>query len=111
KTAIFNWLQDKKITENIKVTKFNLQLTINPVAIAPLKEHTSYQVGLKWIQEVAEQNPTLTNLLEQLLYRYIFVRYPMVPNEEEMIYVVKAMNEIGKQTLHIDDQLEMCEHA
>lgn len=103
KTAIFMWLQDKKVNKQVFVTKFNLKLTTNPVKISSLLEHDTYKLGMSLIYKDEQKNPTLTKLLEQLLYRYIFVRFPIMPSEDEIYNIVEAIKKIGKQNLHSEE--------
>lgn len=100
KTAIFMWLQHANINKEVTVTKFNLHKIVNPTLISPLLEHHIYKTGLALIHEKEQKNPTLIHLLERLLYRYLFIRFPIMPPSEEMVEVVEAMKQIGEQTLH-----------
>lgn len=121
KTVLFKWLQDADINKEIEVHKFNKQITVNPLECLTIRDHTITKQTLLLISELEQKNPSLYILLTQLLYRYIYVRYPAVPRSKEVIDIAEALMIIGKRYMHSDtdtykeqiesyiEEIQMCE--
>ncbi|MFC4556602.1 tetratricopeptide repeat protein [Virgibacillus kekensis] len=105
KTAIFEWFQNKNVSDEVTVEKLNCKITVSPVDIAEIHSHSIVKQTLMLINELEQENPTLFKLVEELLYRYIYVRYPIMPQEEDISDIAKALTAIGKEYLdiHTDD--------
>lgn len=111
KTAIFKWLQDKETAINIDVHKFNFEITIKPNAIKSIRKHKMMKQVMFFISELEQKNPTLFILLEQLLYRFAYVRYPIMPPSEDVISIASAIQRLGEQYLHIESNEEIHENV
>lgn len=121
KTAIFNWLQDVKIDDEVEVSKLGLQISINPKHVAEIREGITFRQIMLCIRDVEQENPTLYKLLEKLLYRYAYVRYPIMPPSQDSLVIANALKGIGQQYLYEEgqewedsvqkymDELRMCE--
>ncbi|MBP1947701.1 DUF3196 family protein [Virgibacillus litoralis] len=124
KTAIFKWLQEKRISDEVTVNKLNKQLTIPPVNVPEISSHKTMKQTLLLINELEQKNPSLFQLVERLLYRYVYVRYPIMPNDRDIIHIAEALSTIGEEYLdlhtedsrHLDepveryvDEIKMCE--
>ena len=122
KTTIFKWLQDKQMGIPIDVHKFNLDLTVKPNAIKSIRQHKLMKQVMFFISELEQENPTLFILLEQLLYRFAYVRFPIMPPSEDVINIASAVQNLGEQYLHIEagkeihknvlaymEEIKMCE--
>ncbi|SFD58727.1 Tetratricopeptide repeat-containing protein [Lentibacillus persicus] len=106
KTAIFLWLKDNYISEEVAIHKLGISQTINPDHIPALKDHPTMQ-QLRWvISELEHENPTLYKMMDELLEHYLYVRYPMMPDAEDTSLIAEALTAIGKTYLdiHINDQ-------
>lgn len=101
KTAIFKWLQDKEVPDRIPVCKLNRNVTIRPTEIKDIRQHTLTKQVLLLINKLEQKNPTLFILLEQLFYRYTYVRFPIMPPSEDVEEIARALEIIGNQYLHI----------
>ena len=75
------------------------------------------------INEIEQENPTLFILLEQLFYRYAYVRYPIMPPNAHIDDISEALKVIGNEYLQMTNNVEvdpkvdqyikeikMCEH-
>lgn len=105
KTVIFKWLQDHKISDKVKVCKFGVCKKLKPMDIPPIRAHSITKQVLLSINDVEQENPSLYIMLEQLLYRYLYVRYPFMPESLEIEVVSLALRQIGLQYLHMPNQL------
>ena len=121
KTSIFQWLQGKGYSESVAVKKLNLQTAVIPNEIAEIQSQLFMKETLLLINEQEQKNPTLFQLLEALLYRYLYVRYPIMPPGEDVNQVAAALTYIGETYLNIHtiseqeinreyiDEIKLCE--
>src|SRR5699024_6637931 len=113
KTAIFHWLQEKEMDEDVAVKKLNLASTVNPLHIPGLQSDVTMKQNI----------PSIFHLLKQLLYRYAYVRYPIMFPGEDIIPIAHALTYIGESylnihtgnndlsdvTMHYIEEIKMCE--
>lgn len=103
KTAIFKWLVDKKIAADIFVHKFDVEVRVKPLHFTNIRDDNIMKEIISVINDIEQNNPSLFILLEQLLYRYLYVCYPILPSREDIPYIAEALTHIGQQYLHLDD--------
>src|SRR5690625_165965 len=101
KTAIFKWLQDNGVSDQIHISKLNLDLTVHPIEVKGIRQHTITKQVMFLINRLEQKNPTLYILLEQLFYRYVYVRFPIMPQSNDVEKIAKALRVIGNEYLHI----------
>ncbi|WP_179107137.1 DUF3196 family protein [Sediminibacillus massiliensis] len=102
KTAIVQWLQKQEIDESIEVGKFGNALCINPSKLKDMNDHPVTKQILVLLREVEQNNPSLYELLEKLLTRYIYVMFPFTPDEGRLLEIAQALKVMGAEYLHID---------
>lgn len=101
KTAILEWLQEQKIDSAFIITKFGSEITVHPSELSSILTHPS-MIGVKEVLgEVEQNNPSLFELIEKLLYRYMYIRYPMMPKEKEWATISKAVTILGYSYLQL----------
>lgn len=102
KTAILNWLRAKNISQNVNIHKLNTHMRMKPTEIVEIESlGTIKQVDL--IISVLEQsNPSLYAMIGQLLYRYAYVRYPIMLPDEDVLPIAEALKNIGETYLNIN---------
>lgn len=125
KTAMFKWLQDKKVTTDIHICKFGHHITIKPREVSEIRKHAMVKQVMLIIHALEQENPTLFILLEQLFYRYAYVRFPMMPPSNDAGKIAEALLDIGNEYLHmkVDEEkqiqpeieyyikeIKLCEH-
>ncbi|WP_404453329.1 DUF3196 family protein [Virgibacillus necropolis] len=106
KTAIFMWLQDSDYNENIRIHKLDMQVEVTPSGVSDIHSLGIYKQILLLINKIELKNPTLYQLMETLLYRYIYVRYPIIPSSEHVEQIAEALTGIGETYLdihHLED--------
>ncbi|HLR67128.1 tetratricopeptide repeat protein [Virgibacillus alimentarius] len=101
KTAIFLWLQDEEVTQEVSIHKLNLSLDICPVNVSDLQLNTTVKQTILMVSELEQNNPSLFLLIKQVLYRYAYVRHPIMYPNEDIIEVTRALKYIGNQYLNI----------
>src|SRR5690625_8054172 len=80
--------------EDVAVKKLNLTSTVNPIHIPDLQSDVTMKQTLLLISDLEQNNPSLFHLLKQLLYRYAYVRYPIMFPGEDIILVAHALTYI-----------------
>ncbi|WP_077327274.1 tetratricopeptide repeat protein [Virgibacillus siamensis] len=101
KTAIFNWFQEMNVSEEIEVKKFDFYMSVIPTSVAKIDAHPAMKRTMLLINDLEQNNPSLYKLVETLLYRYCYVRYPVMPDGEEIIMLADALKIIGESNMEI----------
>ncbi|WP_164216886.1 tetratricopeptide repeat protein [Virgibacillus sp. YIM 98842] len=97
KTAIFQWLQESAVKDKVHIRKLGLQLKVKPTEVTELKKQNILKETVYHLEEMEQQNPSLMKLLNKILYRYIYVRYPIMPPSEDAGIIAHALIHIGKE--------------
>ncbi|QGS68967.1 hypothetical protein CV093_12790 [Oceanobacillus sp. 143] len=115
---------DNHVTKSIDIKKFDIDIRIVPNETEKINENNVFQQILSSLKEVELKNPTLYAVIEQILYHYFFVLYPITPPSKEVRNIVKAITFIGQESLNIHietnetlegsvlhyiDEIKMCE--
>ncbi|WP_174613962.1 tetratricopeptide repeat protein [Virgibacillus ihumii] len=107
KTAIFTWMQEVDISESIEIQKFDIYMSVSPTETATLNTHPAMKRTMLFISDLEQSNPTLYKMVEKLLYRYCYVRYPVMPAEKDIATLADALIIIGEENMKIHtDQRE-----
>lgn len=101
KTAIFHWLQDHEVTYEVDIHKLGLQVRVKPADVMDITSHSIFQQLLLLINGLEQKDPTLFHLLSKLLYRYTYVRYPIMPPIEDVKLIAEALKITGEAYLNI----------
>lgn len=111
KTAVFQWLQELDISSAVTVHKLQLERTIEPNEMVQVNEHPVRKETRLIISELEQENPALYLMLEELLYQYIYVRYPITPASSEVPSIAEALAVIGKERLNLPVKKEPDDQA
>ncbi|GAA0601306.1 DNA damage checkpoint antagonist DdcA [Virgibacillus siamensis] len=101
KTAIFAWMQEVDVSESIEIQKFDIYMSVIPNATTPLNMHPAMKRTMLFISDLEQRNPSLYKLVEKLLYRYCYVRYPIMPAEKDIAALADALIIIGEENMKI----------
>ncbi|WP_028783375.1 tetratricopeptide repeat protein [Thalassobacillus devorans] len=101
KTGIIQWFQEHQINRNMEVSKFGLTERINPSQLKELHSDYVMQQMKMRLGDMEQKNPTMYDIVQNLLYRYLFVRYPLFPREEEVPQIVSALRQLGHEYLQL----------
>lgn len=99
KTAIVQWLQESNYSSLVNVRKLGRQLHVNPDDLTEIRFSSTFQETLYILREMEQENPTLFQFLEQLLYRYFYVLYPLLPSSDEAELIAEALRHICNQVI------------
>lgn len=95
KTSILQWLQDLNRSQKITVHKFGLEEIIKPQDLPDIDSHGVTKQTMFLVNELEQSNPTLHQLIKQLFYRYIYVRYPFFPPTEDILPLAQALYDVA----------------
>ncbi len=99
KTAIAQLLQENQIDQSIEIHKLDQKIIVNPANIkAPYQDAATNQI-LSFLVDVEQNNPSLFELMEKLLFHYVYVRYPLLPSDQELYPLSIALKQLGNQYL------------
>ncbi|WP_234031407.1 tetratricopeptide repeat protein [Lentibacillus cibarius] len=101
KTAIFIWLQETDVYEEVAISKLGVQMQLRPNHVPKLDSHPVLKQTILIINELEQENPTLFQLMEQLLIHYVYVWYPVMPSNTDPHAIARALTKIGEDYLNI----------
>ncbi|UJL44989.1 tetratricopeptide repeat protein [Virgibacillus sp. NKC19-16] len=101
KTAIFHWLKDHEVSYEVEIHKLGLQLRVNPTDVTEITSHPTFKQLVLLISGLEQKDPSLFHLLGQLLYRYTYVRYPIMPPIDDVKLIAEALKITGEAYLNI----------
>ncbi|BAC14035.1 tetratricopeptide repeat protein [Oceanobacillus iheyensis] len=106
KTCLVQWLVDSKVSEIIPIHKFDVSLDIIPTQLDKIEDLHEYQMAKKALEMRMENNPSLQQLIEQLIYRYFYVIYPFETLSEQTDIFISAAINVAKRYFQIDVNME-----
>src|SRR5699024_12472514 len=111
KTSIFHWLQDLNYAQVVKIHKFNEELDVIPINIQSIKYHPIFKQTMFIFSDLEQQNPSLYTMLEQLLYRYTYVRYPFFPPKDSILVIAQALRQLGEKYINLHKEIDRPDQA
>lgn len=107
KTSIFNWLKELDMKDEVEVIKFNQSKTFMPSETKSLTKNLAVTKTMLHLRSVEEENPTLYQMIEELLIKYIYVNYPILYDENDAKLVAKALEVVSEQSLYGELDIEL----
>ncbi|CDQ39410.1 tetratricopeptide repeat protein [Virgibacillus salexigens] len=101
KTAVFIWLQDINYKDKVKVHKWDTALNVKPDEVPNIHNQILFKQILLIIGELEQKDPSLYNLLLKLLNHYLYVRFPVLPGEEDAEWIAESLKYVGSSYLNI----------
>ncbi|GAB3050054.1 tetratricopeptide repeat protein [Virgibacillus ainsalahensis] len=105
-TAILKWLKDSGISQDVDIHKLDLHKTIKPTDVLDIKTDPTFKQIYLLNSELEQKNPSLFYFLDKLLFRYAYVRYPIMPSDEDAVQIAEALKQVGSEYLHLHTQSE-----
>jgi tetratricopeptide (TPR) repeat protein len=102
KTAILQWFMEQKVNRNIEVKKWTLTKVVNPADLRDIMDSSFAKQVLVYLQDIEHEDPTLFEIIRQILYRFLYVYFPFTPEDEELTYIKEAVLVLGLEYLSID---------
>lgn len=101
KSSIIEWFRDGGVEESVSILKFGQTSTVVPSELTQL--HSDYiikQIQMR-LGQIEQNNPTMYEMINRLLYHYCYVRYPIFPDEKEVPILVEALKQLGHEYLQL----------
>lgn len=111
KTALLEWFREAGLEKSVSIHKFDTKMMIQPSKLIHISEENSYIAIMRELENRTADNPTLFNLLQQLIYRYFYVTYPFIPAESDAASITEAIYTLGNDFLQSDIQPEELDAA
>lgn len=107
KTGMMQWFHEQGIDHNLEIEKFNKHKIINPIKLNDIMEIPYTKEVILLLDDIEQQNPTLFEFIKQLLYRYFYVYFPLLPDEGKQVELAQAVLELGMAYLQIEEEIEV----
>ncbi|TFB24954.1 tetratricopeptide repeat protein [Filobacillus milosensis] len=102
KTGILQWCMDDQISEPIEIEKFGDMAWFKPTELPDVLD-TEFSVEvLKVLEDVEQSDPTLYQFTKQILYRYLYIKFPFTPNLELKEDVAEAVHSLAKSYIQLE---------
>ena len=102
KTNILTALVDNHYALPIKVEKFGHFKTVQPNQLSGVREEMGYDILLSSMEAIEQNNPTLYNIIQELIDQYCTIMYPFTVDEKNVASLKKAFLITGKESLALD---------
>ncbi|WP_233881045.1 tetratricopeptide repeat protein [Virgibacillus halodenitrificans] len=106
KTALFCWLQQSELETAVTINKLGHTVNVVPMDTEQMMEQVFIKEIVLLLRDLEQQNPSMFQLINKLLYRYAYVRYPLSPPPEDIEHIANALIMIGKEYVSIHNLLE-----
>ncbi|GGA86082.1 tetratricopeptide repeat protein [Ornithinibacillus halotolerans] len=97
KTELLFILANHNYSKMVNVHKFGQELQVIPINLSKIQTHPTYVAVINIIKDVEQSNPTLYNFLERLLYRYLYVLFPIIPPFDNAGDIARSLLRIGDE--------------
>jgi tetratricopeptide (TPR) repeat protein len=101
KTVIMQWLAESDYNQKVSIHKFGRERIVTPSELEKLNEIAILHQARSLLEETEQKNPTLFDMLEKLLFRFLYVHYPILPPSEEVFQLAEAIKHVGQEYLGI----------
>ncbi|MFP7169548.1 DUF3196 family protein [Terribacillus sp. 7520-G] len=110
-TAVLEWLIKQEIEFPVTIHKMKETITVIPENVALVEKSEGMEQVLGHLHLLEQQNPSLYDLVYKLLYRYMYVRYPMTPTADESAVLAAALQKLASSYLQIEQPAVTDEEA
>jgi tetratricopeptide (TPR) repeat protein len=107
KTGILQWFIEQKVNRNIEVKKWNLNKVVNPANLKDVMDSSFAKQVLIYLQDIEQEDPTLFEIIRQILYRFLYVYFPFTPDDLDLTYIREAVLVLGLEYLSLDEYHEL----
>lgn len=110
KTKLLIAFKERNYSNEMIVEKFGQQVTIQPNELLDITAYPFYRGILNKLAYIEQENPSLHQLIEQLVYQYHYVSFPYFQQDDHITNMAEAFVYVAKQSLslevdgHIDEE-------
>jgi tetratricopeptide (TPR) repeat protein len=101
-TAVLEWFIKQEIEFPVSIHKMKETITVIPENLQLVDKSEGMERVLQHLQMLEQQNPSLFDLVYKLLYRYMYVKYPIIPDEDESLTLAAALQKLASSYLQIE---------
>ncbi|HLQ73376.1 MAG TPA: hypothetical protein VK125_04040 [Bacillota bacterium] len=109
KTSIVRWIRNQSLAGEFVIQKLGQTETFLATELEGIRSDEPMRSIMSNLSEIEQENPSLYILLNQLLYRYLYTLYPIVPKQDEFSLISNALQSIGSELLMQHDNEELCD--
>ncbi|WP_217586882.1 tetratricopeptide repeat protein [Lentibacillus saliphilus] len=106
KTSLFKWYRDRGVNQPVNVHKLGLSGEFTPMNVPRIENHVTIKETRARLNEMDQSNPTMFQQLHTLLLRFAYVRYPLIPDEDQAPALAEALISIGNNLLSIHNETD-----
>lgn len=101
KTFILEELQDNNISATVEVEKFGKIIEVIPNQIENYNQQKFVIDLFDMVEEMEQQNPSIAQIMKELIYQYSYVMYPFVPRKKDVDLLQRAF--VILSSAHFED--------
>ncbi|WP_404453737.1 DUF3196 family protein [Oceanobacillus kapialis] len=107
KTVVLQWLTEAGYDQDVSIHKLGRERIVRPYALEKVEDLSIFHQVRSLLEEIEQKNPTLFEMLEKLLFRFLYVHYPIFPPSEEVFQLAEAIKLVGQEYLgiHMDEEM------
>ncbi|QHS22932.1 tetratricopeptide repeat protein [Virgibacillus sp. MSP4-1] len=107
KTGLLQWFMEQEINKDIEVDKFNQIKIVNPTELNDIMDQAFAKEVMNSLDWVEQQDPTLFEFTRQILFRFLYIYFPFVPEQKDQTVITEAILSLALEYLQMDDEYSM----
>ncbi|WP_156882574.1 hypothetical protein [Halalkalibacillus halophilus] len=107
KTGILQWLMDEEVAHKVEIEKFGTSEHVKPIELKDVLESDFALKVMNALSDLENEDPTLYAFVKQILYRYLYIQYPLVPEDDQANVLAEAVQLLAKKYLQLDQDGEI----
>ncbi|GAA0456695.1 hypothetical protein [Alkalibacillus silvisoli] len=113
KTGILQWLMDFKVDKKIEVEKFGESNYVIPAELKDVLDTKFAKNVLEYLEKVEQGDPTLYEFVKQVLYRYLYIKYPFEPfdDSKNVKNLGEAVLTLSQKYLQLNEEADVADQA
>ncbi|NIK11217.1 tetratricopeptide repeat protein [Alkalibacillus almallahensis] len=113
KTGILQWFMEEKVEEAVEVEKFGESDHVRPVELSDVLDTSFAKSVIHYLEDVEQNDPTLFEFLKQILYRYLYIKFPFVPQptQNNVTDLGEAVLLLAQQYLQLNEGVDKHQEA
>ncbi|MRG88365.1 tetratricopeptide repeat protein [Salinibacillus xinjiangensis] len=103
KTGLLQWLTEQDVDREIEIEKFNQTKVVNPKNLSDILESNCAKEIVQSLDIIEQNDPTLFEFTRQILFRFLYVYYPFVPEQEDCLPISEAVLSLALEYLQLEE--------
>ncbi|KGX93617.1 hypothetical protein N781_10405 [Pontibacillus halophilus JSM 076056 = DSM 19796] len=102
KTGLVQWMRDSNVDYEVTVRKFGEVVKVVPSELTDVLSHPRALGIFTLLRPVEDESPSLFELIQQQLFRYLYIRYPNLPTYDHDEAIATALHRIASSSLSME---------